>query len=442
MAFVLFFLVNAALFIRPGEIVPALHGWEIYFYLIIACFLTAASDVMKKVLGQSPQTQPIAMCILGLAILAPLPFLVSGSVGDASKGAIILGKNVVYYFLFVSLVTTPERLRTLLVGVLTCAGAVTLLAVLRYHDVIQLNTIVALKDGTTGAYGEFVAIRRLQATGIFQDPNELCVLLAALLPIALYFLLSQSSLLLRGLSLAMIPLFLYAVSLTHSRGGFIAFAGGLGALAWMRFGWKKAALLGAAGLPVLLVLFGGRQTEISTRTGTAQSRIELWRDWMGTFRENPLLGNGMELPKEEDMKSRRPDEGIRHVAHNSFLQGFADMGLPGGCLWAGAFFTALWLLYRFNRNDCLILDSELKTMQPYLFAAVSAYCLGMMSLTLCYIAPSYMMLAIATTFDQMARRSSLAPPPPLRFDLAHLCRIAVVGLCMLFTIYVFIRLFA
>ena len=43
-------------------------------------------------------------------------------------------------------------------------------------------------------------------------------------------------------------------------------------------------------------------------TGTAQTRVELWREWLTTFRENMLTGKGMSLPKEEDMLVKRYDD--------------------------------------------------------------------------------------------------------------------------------------
>ena len=58
MAYFLFLLVNATLFIRPAEIVPALLGWEIYFYVIVACLIAAAPDVLKYLTAQSLETQP------------------------------------------------------------------------------------------------------------------------------------------------------------------------------------------------------------------------------------------------------------------------------------------------------------------------------------------------------------------------------------------------
>src|SRR5947209_2798197 len=64
LAFVLFILVNAVLLIRPAEILPQLEGIELYFYVIAACSLIAAGDVLKYLTGTQLATQPITLCIL------------------------------------------------------------------------------------------------------------------------------------------------------------------------------------------------------------------------------------------------------------------------------------------------------------------------------------------------------------------------------------------
>jgi O-antigen ligase len=442
MAFFLFLIVNAALFIRPAEIVPALLGWEIYFYAIVACFIVAIPDVLRQVTGQSLESQPITICVFALALIIPVPFLLAGDPGEAWRTWLIYVKIVIYYVLFISLVTTPARLRTLLVCILSFAGLVTMLAVLRYHNLIELNTIEALKDSKTGQYGDTISFHRLQGTGIFQDPNELCVMLASLVPACLYFLITDRNVFLRALVVPLMPLFLYAVYLTQSRGGFIAFAGGMGTLVWMRFGWKRAAMIGAVGLPIMLVVFAGRQTELSTTANTAQTRVELWRDWFMVFRENVVFGKGMSVPKEEEVKKRRSDEGKQHLAHNSFLQGFADMGVFGGCLMLGAYFTALWSLYRYNATSSVLLDRDLKAMQPFVLAIVAAYVLGMLTLTINYMVPTFMILALAVSFTQMARRSVLVAPPMLRMDVSLLSRFAVLGFGFMVCVFLFIRVLA
>ncbi|MBI1829870.1 MAG: O-antigen ligase family protein [Planctomycetes bacterium] len=444
MAYFLFVLVNAALFIRPAEIVPALLGWEIYFYLILACSAAAAPDVLKHLTEESLDKKPITLCVFALLPAILLPATLAGDLAEGWRTGFHFAKIIVYYLLFVSLVNTTLRLRILLICILAFSGVITSLAVLRYHDIIQLATIQTLADTTQGMYGTTITVQRLQGTGIFQDPNELCVLLSAMVPLALYFLLTSENLYLRGVCATLLPLFAYAVFLTGSRGGFLAFAGGLGAFVWLRYGWRQAMLIGAVGLPALLFLFAGRQTEISTSTGTAQTRVELWREWLTTWRENMLFGKGMNLPKDEvpDPLKYKTDEERQHAAHNSYLQGFADLGLFGGCLWIGAFVTAFWSLYRFADPDPLWLDDELKGMHAYLLAGLAAYGIGMLSLSICFIVPTYMMLGLAVAYVGAAQRSAVLPPTPLHFDMPLVARFLVAGAVALTSIYVFVRFVA
>jgi O-antigen ligase len=441
MAFFVFILVNAALFVRPAEIVPSMLGWEIYFYLIVACLALAAPDVIRHLSAQPLTAQPITLAAFSLLAV----IFTSGAIGvglaDAWAATEIFAKVLVYYLLFVSLVTTPARLRTLLICILIFCGVITAVAVLRYHDIIHVATMTTVKDNVQGTYGQELSIQRLQGTGVFQDPNELCVLLSAMVPAAMYFLMTGRNIVFRIACAALLPLFGYAVYLTYSRGGFVAFIGGLGTLFWMRYGWKRSLLLGVVGLPILLVLFGGRQTEISTTAGTAQSRFELWRDWLQTFKENPILGKSMSMHKDEEKLKAAFEEG-RHLAHNSYLQAFADLGFAGGFLFVGAFFTAVWSVYRFRADRCVQLNFDLKQLQPYIFACVVAYCLGMASLTMCFVIPTCMMLALAVSYTRMAGASCLVAPPPLRLDPVLLGSWLGAGVSCLAAIYIFARFLA
>src|SRR5205807_1762810 len=136
--------------------------------------------------------------------------------------------------------------------------------------------------------------------------------------------------------LAPIGLFGYALSLTQSRGGFIALLGALLTLVWSRFGWRKAIPLAAILVPVMFMLFDGRMTGLSASEGTGQERIQLWSEGFNFFREAPIFGIGMDEFTEE----------VRQPAHNSFVHCYAELGFFGGSLFFGAFFTAFWSLSR------------------------------------------------------------------------------------------------
>ena len=51
LGFFLFLLVNAALFVRPAEVVPALVGWNIYEVLILACLAASAQRLPARPCG-------------------------------------------------------------------------------------------------------------------------------------------------------------------------------------------------------------------------------------------------------------------------------------------------------------------------------------------------------------------------------------------------------
>lgn len=66
MAYTLFILVNATLFIRPAEIVPSLAGLPIYNVLISACLAISFSKIADRLSTQSLIENPLNICILGI----------------------------------------------------------------------------------------------------------------------------------------------------------------------------------------------------------------------------------------------------------------------------------------------------------------------------------------------------------------------------------------
>ncbi len=223
-------------------------------------------------------------------------------------------------------------------------------------------------------------------------------------------------------------LVLLAVILAHtqSRGGFLAASAGLMTLFQARYGWRKTLMLGALALPFALVFFAGRMTSLSVSEGTGQSRIQLWSDWLEAFRSAPLLGVGS--GNNEELR-------IALVAHNSYLQSFADLGLFGGTLFVGAFYAAFVTLRRAATVPAV--SQEMVRLRPFLFASLVGCSISLMSLTLTYLIPTYIVLGLATVYASVA----LAPrPAPLvRCDLQLVQRFALVSMAFLVAIYLAVR---
>jgi hypothetical protein len=66
MAFLLFILVNATLFIRPGEVVPDLEGWPIYQWVILSCLVVAYPRVFDQFTRDALVSRPVTVGVVGM----------------------------------------------------------------------------------------------------------------------------------------------------------------------------------------------------------------------------------------------------------------------------------------------------------------------------------------------------------------------------------------
>lgn len=431
MDYLLFLLLNAVLFIRPAEIVPELLDLAIYEVVIIACLIVALPKLLEQLRLRSIVENPISACVIGVFFALVLSHLAYFRTWEARMLGAEFGKVVLYYLLLVGVLRSGPQLRTFLWSLAGFALVLTSLALLQFHEVLQIPGLETIQqkdyDKETG---EMFIVPRLVSTGIFNDPNDLCLLLVSAMAICIYGLGERRFGLLRGLWLAPLGLFGYALSLTQSRGGFLALLAAALVLCRARFGWWKTIPLAAVALPLMFMIFSGRQTDISASEGTGQARVQLWSEGLTLFREAPFFGIGQGEYVEE----------VGGVAHNSFIHAYTELGFFGGTFFLGAFFFALWTLYRLGSARMQILDPDMQRLRPYLLAIVAGYAAGMLTLSRTYIVPTYMVLGLVTVY---LRVTPVYPPlPSLRFDFALAGRLAFVSVAFLLVTYVYVRTFA
>ena len=184
-------------------------------------------------------------------------------------------------------------------------------------------------------------------------------------------------------------------------------------------------------------LFGGRQTQIDASTGTGNERIGLWSDWLYIFRSQPLLGVSPDVgPASDDNgegSSRLDNLAVTHLAHNSYLQAFADLGFFGGLCFLGAFVLGIATLNRYAFGKTTILDPEQKRLHPYLCGSMVAYMTGMASLTINYYITTAFVLALPVAYYGMTATYPVVRPPAL--DSRGLFRLCILSVGVLATIY-------
>lgn len=430
-AAILFVLVNASLFVRPAEIIPALEDWPIYAVLVTAALMVALPQVLAELSLASLRLRPITLCIIGMLATVVLSHLSKGRYWEARVSGLEFLKLALYYLLLLATVNNLAKLRQFMMVLVGLGGIVTLLAVLQYHGVVDIPALSAIREGSTDALtGERTIMFRLVGTGIFNDPNDLCLLLVLTMAASAYGMEEKRWGWWRVLWLLPLGLFGYAFTLTQSRGGFLALLSAIMAFIWARFGWRRGLPVAAIALLGLFLVFAGRQTELSVEEGTGQGRVQIWSQGLSLFRHSPIWGVGQGRFVEE----------VGHAAHNSFLHAFAELGFFGGAIFISAFAMAIGSLNRLGRSGSKPLDPELAKLRPYLVAMIVGYAAGLMSLSRLYVVPTYLVLGLAAVYIEIARRGGIAVTQPST-RTAVVMRMGTLAVAFLGGMYLFVRLF-
>ena len=245
--FFLFILLTAILFLRPHELVPDFGEPPIYNVIILACLAVSSSAVLRQLTSSSLSKDPIvacALCLLPSVVLSNLSHL---RIAESIDSAIEFIKLLLYFLLVVALLDSFARLRRFLVWLCFFVVVVVSLALLHYYQVVTIPALEAYHERQWEMIdeetGEAPVLARLQATGIYGNPNDLSRILVVGILLSLYFLGDRRLGLLRRLWLLPIGLFGLGLHLTHSRGGLLSLFAGLFALFYDRYGRAKTLLV-------------------------------------------------------------------------------------------------------------------------------------------------------------------------------------------------------
>lgn len=432
MSTLLFYAVTACLFLRPGEIFPSMLEWPVYNVLISACMLLSIPRILRQLNVTELAVRPATVCVLGVWGAIVLSLAKNTSVTEGIDAGTEFSKTLVFYLLLIGTVNTVVQLKRYLWWLALCISILATIPLLKEYGFMESELIGSLEQREVDREtGEISFTPRLQGTGFFNDPNDLSIMIVVGIALCLLQLLKTQA----GATRLMwgVPIAILGVALleTQSRGGLMALAAALMALFYCRYGARKALMLGVAILPFLVLLSGGRQTDLSAVSdGTGQARVQLWSQGMDMFREYPLFGAGQGQYVEH----------ASQVAHNSFIHGFAELGFFGGSAFLGAFVAAVGGLLHRSTNPHSQDNQELERIRPFLVAAVAGYGAGLLTLSRNYVVSTYLILGLATVWATLACVDRI--DVTCRFGAPFLKRVVICSLGCLFASYLFIRLMA
>jgi O-antigen ligase len=438
MDFAAFLLVTVLLLVRPQDFLEQLQEVPVYQAAMFACLAINLPKVLRQLRPGRLRVEPVTVCVLALIPAVLLSNLFRpGRMGESFTFTLDFVKSVIYYLLLIAVVNTPGRLRFYLKFLVACLVLMTLLALLQLYELVDLPALRALQIARMDvASMELNVTVRLRYTGIYNDPNDFCLVLAVGALVSLSCLMRKRSGARRVVWLLPLALFGFAILLTQSRGGLVGLAVGLLLVLRHRVGWRKAVLICGLALPLVAVVIGGRMAHFSPADqedeGSAQSRIALWSNGVLAIRQHPLFGVGSNYFEEE--------VGDKHVAHNSFVHSTAELGLLGGLFFTGVVYLSLRLLWRSSARGVRVVDRELAYLRPYVLAMVACYAVGLFFLSRCYVAPTYLIFGLALVFARLCKTEPRLPP--LRFNLRLFRRLALVEVGMLVFVYAIVRILA
>ncbi|HJR16058.1 MAG TPA: O-antigen ligase family protein [Gemmatimonadales bacterium] len=189
-------------------------------------------------------------------------------------------------------------------------------------------------------------MRRFAAGGV--DNNDLAMMLALAIPMAWYLATTSRQLIRRWLCTAYLPIALFAIGLTGSRGGMLTTMIALlivpltlTRLSPLRRG-IAIGLLWISGAFALAYVPQTLMERLASTTGEVEEggiggRMKIWIAGLRAFTASPLVGHG----PASFIRAVDPYLIARaQVAHNSFLSVLVESGLPGFLLFFGMFLTA------------------------------------------------------------------------------------------------------
>jgi O-antigen ligase len=254
---------------------------------------------------------PAMVCgVLAAAVLSTL------STGDTMTALEDIGRLVILVVLVCNLVRSPKRYALFVSAVIALSVYLAI-----YSMCLFFGGDTIVQDG----------VLRSQGTGIFGDPNDLA---ATIVPaLALIWVrfgdaakAGKTVYLLAGATL------LAATLLADSRGGMVALTTMFAAFVLTAKMSRTTKALTLAGAALLFLVGSGRMMNFDSQEASANSRFWFWDNGLQQLQMHPLFGVGYG-------QFASVNSGM--VAHNSFVQCFAELGLVGYFFWIGSIYVSL-----------------------------------------------------------------------------------------------------
>lgn len=359
-AFFFLYLYTVFILIRPHEFSIATEEYIfIKIFAIISFIIVIFSLRPLKIIPQH----------LMLFALAPL-IVISGFFNGSGMEGIeqaerLFISSVIPFFLFSLCITSIQRQHMLMY---VCIFAALVMVYNGYYQQTHFDGLRGIGIGGSDSVGGIEM--RISYLGFFGDPNDLGMFLVMNIPFVAYFY-SEGGNAKKLLMLTILSALFYGVYMTGSRGTLLGTLGVIAVYYLVNKAGAKLILFSAVMAPIaatMLSTFGG----LTSDDESAEQRLEAWYHGVLMLLDNPVFGIGMGNFMEEHGR----------VAHNSYIQIAAELGVPGYSLWGGVLVLSMLVGYQFikkynewpeqgiSSEDKLTYAAELKVNKALFFSMI------------------------------------------------------------------------
>ena len=264
--------------------------------------------------------------IIGFFVWALLSHISFGYLQGFTDTFDELARLLILFFISSCLFVDKKRLEFYFKFIAFCA------LVMAIHGILQAKNGIGWTGMPPLIRGEDLRIRYI---GVFADPNDLGMLFLVAAPFFLYTAKKYKSIILKLVWLCGLCAILYAIILTDSRGTLLGLFMMFGLYGWYRY--SRKVMLTALGVIVPIAFVATRLSTINSGEASAAGRVDAWTEGIYMLRSDPLFGVGHSLFTDYHHR----------VAHSSYVQTFAEIGLPGYFFWFGFLFMTMYIFFQF-----------------------------------------------------------------------------------------------
>ncbi len=268
-----------------------------------------------------------------------------------------------------------------------------------------------VKVGLAGVLSGGSLVVRQGPGGMLEDNNDFSLALVTALPWILHLSTTENRPVFRKGLRIVVPLTALTVILTHSRGAFLSLCVVIFALTW-RSKNRVVAFAAMFVVAVIGVIFAPQsyKERISTignyeEDGSAMGRLRAWKVAITMAKGNPMLGVGMNKFQQHYLEYS--DLGNRdhvRVAHNSYLQIWAECGTPAFLLYLFLIAWSFHDIWRTRRRARKLFRTSWIIQYGTMFeTSLAGFIVGAVFLNRAHFDLFYHIVAVILAYGRVAR---------------------------------------